>query len=212
MLTDAIRYRLELEYNNGFGFQCPSKITNRAPVCLLNEKFDKQGNFVENPDYEELVRELSFKTGAKTLDWNYMGGRPIISLDWCENSKLELVLDQLVKSELNFQLATRDMPQFGIAQKDTEFRMNMIESRMCQDIQGGIDELPVTVCRNVWRNSAALDIWNWKTEEGLQMCMKLRSHLGLPMQTMDDPLNFRNWESYTNFDERVEKKKKSIKQ
>ena len=201
MITDAVRYKLKLEYNNGFGFQYPHPPGTRAPICLLNEKFDTQGNFVKNPDYEQLIQELRIKTETPTLDWNYSGGRPIVSLDWSDNSKLEVVLDAFVKLELNFQLAIRALPQFGFVRKDKEFKFSMIEKRLCQDIQCAIEELPVRVCENLWRDSSLVDMWNWKTKEGLQVCLKLRKHLQLADQSLDDPDNFRNWLSYKDFDE-----------
>ncbi len=52
--------------------------------------------------------------------------------------------------ELNFQLATKAMPQFGFCQKDTEFKFNMIESRIARDIQLAIDDLPLRICAKLW--------------------------------------------------------------
>ena len=200
MLTDAVRYKLRLEYENGFGLQYPHPPSTRAPICLLKEKFDVAGNFVPHPDFEEVFQMVKNKTGASTLDWNYCGGRPVASLDWSENSKVEQILDAFVKLELSFQLATKALPQFGYAQKDTEFSFAMVEPRLIQNIEYGLNELPFRICGHLWNDSPLVDIWNWQTEQGKVLCIELRAFLHLPEQSLDDAENFHNWKSYLDFD------------
>lgn len=200
MLTEATRYKLKLEYENGLGFQYPNPPGTRAPICVLNKRFYTLGEIGQNPNYEELIQKVRAETNASTLDWYYAGGRPIVSVDWCDQSKVEQILDTLVKLNLNFQLATKEMPQFGYVQKDTKFSFDMIEQRLCQSLQSGIDHIPLRICEHLWKHSPLADIWNWKTPSGIAMCKKLRTHLSLPEQHLDDPGNFRNWLAYVDFE------------
>jgi len=204
-LTDEVRYQRLLEYHNGFGLQYPHPPNTRAPICMLNEKFDDQRRFIKQ-DYEAVIKDLQVKTRAETLDWNFRGGRPIVTLDWSDQDKIELIFDCLVKMQLNFQLATKAMPQFGACQKDSEFTMSMIEARMALNLKTGMQDLPRAIFASVWKDTGAVDMWNWKTSEGLQTCLNVRRYLGLPAQNMDDPNNFRTWASYNKFDDWAKEK------
>ncbi len=60
--------------------------------------------------------------------------------------------------EINFQLCIKCMPQFGKIQKDTHFTMDMIETRIVQDIRIGTRDLPFNICRTLWKNEFVIDI------------------------------------------------------
>jgi hypothetical protein len=202
VFTDAMRYKMKLEYTNGFGFQFPQKGTV-APICLLNECFDGKYQLVK-PNYEELVKEIKIETGCKSLDWNYYIGRAYFQIDWLEefkSPKIEAILNALIQRNMNFQLTTQRLPAFGPREGDNCFTMSMIEPRLVKNLRHAMDNFEIDLLRSLYQNESVADIWNWKTREGQETCKKLRKKLFLPEQDSNDPENFRNWECYTNFEE-----------
>ena len=101
-------------------------------------------------------------------------------------------------------MTTKTLPSFcGPREGDTcDFKFEHIEHRLGKGLNEIMetDETMGLFRLIVTRDDNRLDIWNWKTREGQDLCKAIRKLKGLA-EECDPKDNFYFWFSYLHFDE-----------
>ncbi len=198
-MNDSKKYQLLLEYQNGFGIQYPTPTNCNVPICIINEKFDSNGDFIK-VDYEDLTNEIKKEVEAITLDWNRYCGKAFLKIDFSKDyDKIESILTILIKKGFNIQITNKMLTSFGPKQMDTEFKFEYIEKRIIEEMKKFMKDSNLFHII-IGKNDNRLDIWNWKTIEGQLLCKEMRRFKCLPIEC-DPKDNFYIWDPYLHFDE-----------
>ncbi len=195
-MNDAKRYQLLLEYQNGFGIQYPKPGNDEVPICIINEMFDKNNEFVKI-DFDVVKNEIKNEVKTSSLQWSRYCGKHFFTLNFAiDYEKIECVLSNLCKRGFCIVLTMKSLLNF---KGYTDFKFDYIELEMIKHINEFINDIKLFHLI-INKNDNRLDIWNWKTMEGKQLCLKMRNLKCLP-KDCDEKQNFRMWDAYLKFDE-----------
>lgn len=183
---EEVRQRGAILYSNGFsGFQEPCESGSDKGhfiLCWPHPKDDEMGRF-EN----EIIPEVSRRTGVTTLHLGDWIGRDYLSIHWTEYAKRFAVLNEILQMGVAFQTQTKGMPSFKPV--DGIFTQVLLEKRVMEQTR----EL---VGYKLWEmiDDGRCEEWNWTTQEGKDFSVELKRQKGHHYD--DTRENFYQWKLF----------------
>lgn len=174
-------------FHNGFGFQSPDEGSDKDSFIIC--KFTKDA-----PD-SDLV-SLKDKSGSKTVYLTDWIGYNFLGVHWTEYNLIPKILTEFLN--LGYGFATMGKSQAGFTPlKDKEFTFELMEIKSVEQARELIDKYghPVDFIY-----PSFLDIWNYKTREGIEFCKHARAKGFLDPPSYESEDNYYKWEPFINFD------------
>ena len=176
-----------LLFHNGFGFQSPD--TGLDKDCFVICKFVK---YFSASDLE-VIKAKSGSSTVHLIDWI---GYNFLQVHWTEYNLIPEILTAFLNLDYGFETMNKFKAPFHLSNAG-EFTFELMEIKGINGARRLLDEFNYPVDN---LHPSLLDIWNYKTPEGVEFCKYARQKGGLDPPSYESPENYYNWAPFTGFD------------
>lgn len=151
-----------LQHNGLFGYQYDES-KGTLYVCYCSDDLS-----------DNDIQQLKMVSGVESLQYGDWIGHSYLSIHWSEHVKITDLFNTMLLLGYSFTTINNAKVSFSPKNGDETFSDEIMESKMVSFISDHIKQHPQDVYQGVWVTHRHFKIWNYKTEQGKQLCHTLR--------------------------------------